>query len=70
LAVTERGICGLGFIGAEGRAPVLRDFQARWPGAGWEETPRLTQPYIHRIFGGEKSNGGRPITLVLHGTLC
>ena len=68
LCVTERGICGLGFVGAGGRAGILRDFQSRWPEAHWEENPRLTQPYISRIFGGEKRNGNRPITLVLQGT--
>ncbi len=68
LAVTERGICGLGFIGAGGRAQTLRDFQARWPEARWEQNARLTQSYISRIFGGEKQNGNRPITLVLQGT--
>jgi AraC family transcriptional regulator of adaptative response/methylated-DNA-[protein]-cysteine methyltransferase len=68
LSVTERGICGLGFIGAGGRAQILRDFQARWPEAHWEENLRLTQPYIRRIFGGEKRNENRPITLVLQGT--
>ena len=68
LAVTERGICGLGFVDAGGRAAILRDFQSRWPEAQWEEKPRLTQPYIRRIFGGEKRNGDRPLTLVLRGT--
>jgi len=68
LAVTERGICGLGFVDAGGRAQILRDFQSRWPEAHWEEKARLTESYISRIFGGEKSNGSRPITLVLHGT--
>jgi AraC family transcriptional regulator of adaptative response/methylated-DNA-[protein]-cysteine methyltransferase len=68
LCVTERGICGLGFVGAGGRAGILRDFQSRWPEAHWEESPRRTQPYISRIFGGEKRNGSRPLTLVLQGT--
>ena len=68
LSVTERGICGLGFIGAGGHAQIFRGFRSRWPEAHWEENPRLTQPYISRIFGGEKRNGNRPITLVLHGT--
>src|SRR5208283_3712059 len=67
LAVTERGICGLGFVGPGGRAPLLGDFQTRWPAAHWEENPRLTLSYIHRIFDGEKRNGNLPITLVLHG---
>jgi AraC family transcriptional regulator of adaptative response/methylated-DNA-[protein]-cysteine methyltransferase len=68
LAATERGICGLGFNDAGGRAPILRDFQSRWPEAHWEENARHTQPYIRRIFGGEKPSGDRPITLVLRGT--
>jgi AraC family transcriptional regulator of adaptative response/methylated-DNA-[protein]-cysteine methyltransferase len=68
LAATDRGICGLGFVEAGGRAPILRDFQGRWPEAHWDENARFTQPYISRIFGGEKRNGNRPITLVLHGT--
>ena len=66
--MTERGICGLGFVGAGGRRKILLDFQSRWPEAEWEENPRLTQPYISRIFGGERRNGNRPITLLLQGT--
>jgi AraC family transcriptional regulator of adaptative response/methylated-DNA-[protein]-cysteine methyltransferase len=68
LAVTERGICGLGFVGAGGRGAILHDFQSRWPEARWAENPHLTQPYSRRIFGGGKRNGNRPITLVLRGT--
>jgi AraC family transcriptional regulator of adaptative response/methylated-DNA-[protein]-cysteine methyltransferase len=68
VAVTERGICGLGFIDAGGRAGLLRDFKSRWLAAQWEENSRLTQPHIARIFGGEKRSGNRPITLVLQGT--
>jgi AraC family transcriptional regulator of adaptative response/methylated-DNA-[protein]-cysteine methyltransferase len=68
LAVTERGICGLGFIAKGGRARTLGDFQRRWPQARFEENSRLTQPYISRIFDGERKNGGQPLTLVLRGT--
>jgi AraC family transcriptional regulator, regulatory protein of adaptative response / methylated-DNA-[protein]-cysteine methyltransferase len=68
LCVTDRGICGLGFVDAGGRAEILRDYQSRWPEARWEENARLTRPYINRIFGGEKANGSRPITLLLQGT--
>jgi AraC family transcriptional regulator of adaptative response/methylated-DNA-[protein]-cysteine methyltransferase len=68
LAVTERGICGLGFAGTGGRAAILRDFRSRWPEAHWEANPKATQPYIRRIFGAEKRNDSRPITLVLRGT--
>ena len=68
LAVTERGICGLGFIAGGGRAGTLGDFQGRWPRARFEENPRLTHSYMARIFGGEKRDSGRPLTLLLHGT--
>jgi len=68
LCVTQRGICGLGFIAADGRHATLGDFQSRWPEARWEENARLTKPFISRIFGGNKQNGSRPITLVLQGT--
>jgi AraC family transcriptional regulator of adaptative response/methylated-DNA-[protein]-cysteine methyltransferase len=68
LAVTEKGICGLGFIGKGGRAGTLRDFQRRWPKARMEMNARLTQPYVSRIFGGQRGNGDRPLALVLRGT--
>jgi len=68
LSVTERGICGLGFIDAGGRAQALKDFKARWPEADWQESPELTQPYISRIFGRERHKSSRPLTLLLQGT--
>jgi AraC family transcriptional regulator of adaptative response/methylated-DNA-[protein]-cysteine methyltransferase len=68
LAVTGKGICGLGFMGKGGRAETLRDFQRRWPEAHMEMNSRLTQPYVSRIFGGQKGNGDRPLTLLLRGT--
>jgi AraC family transcriptional regulator of adaptative response/methylated-DNA-[protein]-cysteine methyltransferase len=68
LAVTERGVCGLGFVGSDGSTQILRDFQSRWPAARWEENVALTQPYISRIFAADKHHVNRPITLVLHGT--
>lgn len=68
LAVTERGICGLGFVTDGARASLLADFQSRWPEAHWEENPRQTEPYLRRIFDVEKRHADRPITLVLQGT--
>jgi AraC family transcriptional regulator of adaptative response/methylated-DNA-[protein]-cysteine methyltransferase len=68
LCVTQRGVCGLGFVAADGRESTLGDFQSRWPEARWEENARLTKAFISRIFGGNKQNGSRPITLVLQGT--
>ena len=68
LAVTDRGICGLGFVGASGRAEAFSDFQARWPAARWEQGTQLTDSHVGRIFGRHHHNGGRPITLLVHGT--
>jgi AraC family transcriptional regulator of adaptative response/methylated-DNA-[protein]-cysteine methyltransferase len=68
LAVTERGICGLGFVAEGGRARTLGDFQGRWPHARFESNSRLTQPYVSRIFSSQGKNGNQPITLVLRGT--
>jgi len=68
LAVTERGICGLGFVGKGGRAGALRDLMARWKEARFQEDPRLTRPYIERIFRGAGGDGTQPLTLLLKGT--
>jgi AraC family transcriptional regulator of adaptative response/methylated-DNA-[protein]-cysteine methyltransferase len=68
LAVTERGICGLGFVAEGGRARTLGDFRGRWPHARFESNSRLTQPYVSRIFSSQGKNGNQPITLVLRGT--
>ena len=68
LCVTERGICGLGFVVEGGHDLALGDFQSRWPQAQWKENAKVTHPYIRRIFGGSQQNGNRPITLVLQGT--
>jgi AraC family transcriptional regulator of adaptative response/methylated-DNA-[protein]-cysteine methyltransferase len=68
LAVTDRGICGLGFVGAPGHTDTLRDVQARWPAARWEQNSKLTEPYIRRIFSARRQNGNRPVTLLVRGT--
>jgi AraC family transcriptional regulator of adaptative response/methylated-DNA-[protein]-cysteine methyltransferase len=68
LAATDRGVCGLGFVGKGGRARALRELRNRWKEARWEENPRLTRPYIYRIFSRAGGDGGRPLTLLLKGT--
>ncbi len=68
LAVTERGICGLGFVGEGGRAQALEDFKRRWPAAEFHENPQKTRIYIHAIFDSKKRNGTHPVKLLLMGT--
>jgi AraC family transcriptional regulator of adaptative response/methylated-DNA-[protein]-cysteine methyltransferase len=60
LAATGRGVCGLGFVGKGGRARALRELRNRWKEARWEENPRLTRPYIYRIFSRAGGDGGPP----------
>ena len=68
LAVTERGICGLGFVGEGGRRQALEDFKRRWPAAQFQENPERTQGYIDAIFNARKRNGARAVKLLLMGT--
>jgi len=68
LAVTERGICGLGFVGEGGREQALEDFKRRWPEAQFQENPEKTQGYIDAVFNAKKRNGARTVKLLLMGT--
>jgi AraC family transcriptional regulator of adaptative response/methylated-DNA-[protein]-cysteine methyltransferase len=68
LALTERGICGLGFVGEGGRAQALEDFKRRWPAAEFPENPQKTRSTIDRIFSPRKRNGSEPVRLLLMGT--
>jgi AraC family transcriptional regulator of adaptative response/methylated-DNA-[protein]-cysteine methyltransferase len=68
LAATERGICGLGFVGEGGRLQALEDFKRRWPAAEFQENSQKTRSYIDRIFSPTKTNGSNPVKLLLMGT--
>jgi AraC family transcriptional regulator of adaptative response/methylated-DNA-[protein]-cysteine methyltransferase len=68
LAVTERGICGLGFVGEGGRVQALEDFKRRWPAAEFQENPQKTRSTIDRVFSPRKRNGSDPVKLFLMGT--
>jgi AraC family transcriptional regulator, regulatory protein of adaptative response / methylated-DNA-[protein]-cysteine methyltransferase len=66
LAVTERGICGLGFVGERDRKQTLEDFKGRWPAAQFHEDSEKTQTYVDGIFNHQKKNS--PLKLLLMGT--
>lgn len=68
LALTERGICGLGFVGPGGRQNALADFRRRWSEAAYEEDPHKTRVYIDRIFNLPAEPNTQPLTLLLVGT--
>lgn len=48
---TARGLCGIGFAGAQGEAQVLADMQARWPGASFAEDPGRLRPWAEAALG-------------------
>lgn len=68
LAVTERGICGLGFVREGDRKQALEDFKQRWPAAEFRENPEKTRSYMDGIFNAKKRNGAHPLKLLLMGT--
>jgi len=68
LAVTDRGICGLGFVQEGDRNQALEDFKQRWPAAKFQENTEKIRGYIDGIFNAKKRNGAHPVKLLLLGT--
>ena len=50
LAQTERGICGLAFVGGGGRRQAIEDFQTDWTGAVLRSAPGRAAATARRIF--------------------
>lgn len=48
-AVTERGLCGLGFLGEESHRAAVEAFQTRWPGATLAEEASRTEPFAREV---------------------
>jgi len=68
LAITERGICGLAFIGPWGRDKALADMRRRWPRAVFRKGPHVTQAIADRIFASARKKGEQPFDLFVQGT--
>jgi AraC family transcriptional regulator, regulatory protein of adaptative response / methylated-DNA-[protein]-cysteine methyltransferase len=68
IAVTERGVCGLSFIGPATKEETRLDLASRWPGARLIYNPKATLPVFENIFPDNSENGERKITLFLSGT--
>jgi AraC family transcriptional regulator of adaptative response/methylated-DNA-[protein]-cysteine methyltransferase len=68
LAVTQRGICGLGFVSYGKRGYIVKDLKMRWPGAQFSEKPELTKPLVDRIFNPSRNSRRNPLPLFLKGT--
>lgn len=67
LASTERGICGLNFVGQPGREAELEALRARWPAAELVENPEATAAVVDKIFAPEHGSGDA-VHLLLAGT--
>lgn len=72
LAVTDRGICGLEFVGEfggpSGEEAALADLRARWPGARLRRDREETGAWCGALFGPRAPGDAPPLTLWLKGT--
>jgi AraC family transcriptional regulator of adaptative response/methylated-DNA-[protein]-cysteine methyltransferase len=66
LAVTERGICGLEFIGQAGRQQTLSELTARWPLANFIRDEETTRPLVETVFA--EHGPSQPLKLLMMGT--
>lgn len=48
---TERGLCGMGFVGDIGRELPLEDLTSRWPKANYHEAPETISTWVQAAFG-------------------
>ena len=68
LAVTERGICGLDFVQAEGKGALLGELKSIWKRAYLEEAPEVTRPILSRIYNPSAWKKSGPVPVLLQGT--
>jgi AraC family transcriptional regulator of adaptative response/methylated-DNA-[protein]-cysteine methyltransferase len=67
-ATTPRGLCSLGFLGADGRAPALEALRVKWLEANMVEDPQASRPVIEQIFTLAPACPKMPLNLFLRGT--
>lgn len=71
IAITERGVCGLSFVPARGRAAALESLEKEWRNAAVREDAAGTERIARRIFSGSGLGEGAaegPLPLLLRGT--
>jgi AraC family transcriptional regulator of adaptative response/methylated-DNA-[protein]-cysteine methyltransferase len=69
IAVTDRGVCWLGFVEARCDEQTVRELNGDWPGARVVHDPARTKPLAAQIFA--RARGARnsaPLRLDLRGT--
>jgi AraC family transcriptional regulator, regulatory protein of adaptative response / methylated-DNA-[protein]-cysteine methyltransferase len=68
LAITERGICHLGFVEEDDRSETLRRLFQTWPGSEFTEDPKRIRLIVKNIFRIDRMQNPRPFNLYLKGT--
>lgn len=68
IALTERGICTLRFVADEERERALEEVRRQWARSRFEEDREATERVVTQIFGGEATEGGEPLRLLVKGT--
>ena len=68
VALTDRGICGLQFVGADGADAALADIRRRLPGAQFRKAQGETWAACESVFGAARGNPERPLRLWYRGT--
>ena len=68
VAVTERGICHLGFVEEGKRSEALKQLFKTWPGATFTESSESVSSKINSIFKIDKTKYSQPFNLHLKGT--
>lgn len=68
LFVTDRGVCGLAFVGARGGGDALARMRRRWPAARFVADPGLGGDYADRLFATPRPNPPAPLRLYIAGT--
>lgn len=67
VALTERGVCSLQFVGAEAVAGLLGSVQASWPNADVVEDDAAAESIVARVFSRSAADGA-PISVHVAGT--
>ena len=68
LAITERGICHLGFVEMDERSETLNQLFQTWPGSEFTENQDRIGSIVKNIFRIDQMQNSRPFNLHLKGT--
>ncbi len=68
LAITERGICHLGFVKGDKRLDALNQLYETWPGARFREDPKATRTMVKSIFVVGQTRNPQPFNILIKGT--